>query len=95
MPVWAGSSDASWSATPIRSRTSTGSRATSNPATSARPEVGRRRVHSTCTSVGYGDIHPNDAGAGGVCAAEAIVGQLYLAIMIARLVGIQVTRHTD
>ena len=48
----------------------------------------------TLTSVGYGDIHPNDAGAGGVCAAEAIVGQLYLAIMIARLVGIWVTRHT-
>ena len=48
----------------------------------------------TLTTVGYGDIHPNDAGAGGVCAAEAIVGQLYLAIMIARLVGIQVTRHT-
>ena len=48
----------------------------------------------TLTSVCYGDIHPNDVGAGGVCAAEAIVGQLYLAIMIARLVGIWVTRHT-
>jgi len=46
----------------------------------------------TLTSVGYGDIHPNDAGAGGVCAAEAIIGQLYLAIMIARLVGIRVAR---
>jgi hypothetical protein len=48
---------------------------------------------TTLTSVGYGDIHPNDVGAGGISAAEAVVGQLYLAIMIGRMVGLQVGRR--
>jgi voltage-gated potassium channel len=43
---------------------------------------------ATLTTLGYGDIHPNDPGPGSLCAAEALVGQLYLAIMIARLVGL-------
>ena len=47
---------------------------------------------STLTTVGYGDIHPNDPQAGSLCAAEALIGQLYLAIMIARLVGLHATR---
>src|SRR5262245_29244330 len=47
---------------------------------------------STLTTVGYGDIHPNDPAAGSLCAAEGIVGQLYLAIMIARLVGLHTSR---
>jgi hypothetical protein len=47
---------------------------------------------ATLTTVGYGDIHPNDPAAGSQCAAEGIVGQLYLAIMIARLVGLH-TSH--
>jgi len=48
---------------------------------------------STLTSVGYGDIHPNDVSSGGISVAEAIVGQLYLAIMIGRMVGLQVARR--
>jgi Ion channel len=42
----------------------------------------------TLTSVGFGDILPTGAPGGGLCIGEAIVGQLYLAIMIARMVGI-------
>jgi Ion channel len=42
----------------------------------------------TLTTVGYGDVTPAWPGAGGLAAAEAIVGQLYLAITIARLVGL-------
>jgi cellulose synthase/poly-beta-1,6-N-acetylglucosamine synthase-like glycosyltransferase len=48
----------------------------------------------TLTTVGYGDITPLWPGAGGLVAAEAIVGQLYLAITIARLVGLHASRRT-
>jgi Ion channel len=47
---------------------------------------------ATLTTVGYGSIHPNDPAAGSICAAEALIGQLYLAIMIARLVGLHTSR---
>ena len=47
----------------------------------------------TLTTVGYGDITPAWPGAGGLAAAEAIVGQLYLAITIARLVGLHASRR--
>ena len=48
----------------------------------------------TLTTVGYGDITPQWAGAGGLAAAEAIVGQLYLTITIARLVGLHISQRT-
>jgi hypothetical protein len=48
----------------------------------------------TLTTVGYGDITPVWPGAGGLAAAEALVGQLYLAITIARLVGLHASRST-
>lgn len=47
----------------------------------------------TLTTVGYGDITPVWPGAGGLAAAEAIIGQLYLAITIARLVGLHTSRR--
>ncbi|MBZ5688547.1 MAG: potassium channel family protein, partial [Acidobacteriia bacterium] len=47
----------------------------------------------TLTTVGYGDITPQWAGAGGLAAAEAVVGQLYLAITIARLVGLHISQR--
>jgi multisubunit Na+/H+ antiporter MnhF subunit len=47
---------------------------------------------ATLTTVGYGGIRPNDPPTGSLCAAEALIGQLYLAIMIARLVGLHATR---
>jgi len=50
--------------------------------------------YQTLTSVTYGDIRPTTAAVGGLCLAEAITGQLYLAIMIARLVGIHTAQRT-
>lgn len=47
----------------------------------------------TLTTVGYGDISPGWPGAGGLAAAEAIVGQLYLGITIARLVGLHISQR--
>ena len=44
------------------------------------------------TTVGFGDIMPKGPTASGLCVAEAIVGQLYMAIMIARMVGILASR---
>jgi len=49
----------------------------------------------TLTTVGYGVIHPNDPGIGGLCVAEAICGQLYLAIMISRMVGLHLATNTQ
>ncbi len=49
---------------------------------------------ATLTTLGYGEIHPTDAVGGSICAAEALVGQLYLAIMIARMVGLHTARQT-
>ncbi len=43
---------------------------------------------ATLTTVGYGDIHPNWPAIGALAITEAIVGQLYLAITVARLVGL-------
>src|SRR5262249_13238592 len=48
---------------------------------------------ATLTTLGYGDIHPTDPGGGSLCAAEALIGQLYLAIMIARMVGLQTAQR--
>jgi voltage-gated potassium channel len=49
----------------------------------------------TLTTIAYGDIHPTTAGAGGLAISEAIVGQLYLAIMITRLVALQLAGRSD
>ena len=48
----------------------------------------------TLTTVAYGTIHPTDPGVGMLCAAEALIGQLYLAIMIARMVGLHIAERT-
>lgn len=50
---------------------------------------------ATLTTVGYGDIHPTNPAMGSVAVAESIVGQLYLAIMIARMVGLHAARRSD
>jgi hypothetical protein len=47
----------------------------------------------TLTTVGYGDITPIWPGAAGLAVSEAIVGQLYLAITVARLVGLHTSRR--
>jgi len=59
-----------------------------------------RTVHSellylsvvTLSTLGYGDVLPVTAQARMLAAIEAIIGQLYLAVLIARLVGIEATR---
>ena len=42
----------------------------------------------TLTTVGYGDVTPASAAARSLAVGEAIVGQLYLAIFVARLMGL-------
>jgi voltage-gated potassium channel len=44
----------------------------------------------TLTTIGYGVVHPANPAVGGLCVAEALVGQFYLGIMIARMVGLHI-----
>ena len=44
----------------------------------------------TMMTMTYGDIRPTNLTAGSLCMSETLVGQLYLAIMIARLVGVRI-----
>ena len=44
----------------------------------------------TLTTLGYGDITPNTSPAAAMSALEAVTGQLYLAILIARFVGLHI-----
>jgi len=46
----------------------------------------------TLSSVGYGDISPVSAAARGLSSIEGLSGQLFLAVLIARLVGIHSAR---
>ena len=46
---------------------------------------------STQTSLGYGDILPKSDLARGLAMARGIIGQLYLSVMVARLVGLYVS----
>lgn len=46
----------------------------------------------TLTTLGYGDIVPASAPARMLASLEAIVGQLYLTIVVARLVGLQISQ---
>jgi hypothetical protein len=47
----------------------------------------------TMTTLGYGDITPHTILAGTLAYAQAVVGQLYVALTIARIVGIQVSQE--
>ena len=46
----------------------------------------------TFTTLGYGDIVPANSVSGMLSASEAVVGQLYVAIFVARLVSLQVSQ---
>lgn len=48
----------------------------------------------TLTTLGYGDITPQTTVAQTACYLEAVMGQLYVAILIARLVGLNIV-HTS
>ena len=45
----------------------------------------------TLTTLGYGDITPHSEGARMLAYVEALIGQLYVAVLLARLVAIQIT----
>ena len=47
----------------------------------------------TLTTLGYGDLTPNNIMVGTITYMEALFGQLYIAIMIARLVGLYAARN--
>ncbi len=48
----------------------------------------------TITTLGYGDVTPVTPGAQFLCAAEAVVGQLYVAILIGGLVALWISNRT-
>lgn len=49
----------------------------------------------TLTTAGYGDIVPATPLTRILAALEAVLGQFYLAVLVAGLVGIRVSRHSD
>jgi hypothetical protein len=49
----------------------------------------------TITTLGYGDITPNTGFAASLSVAEAVVGQLYMTVQVAWLVGIHVASHYE
>jgi len=49
----------------------------------------------TLTTLGYGDITPQTAGAASLCQMEAIVGQFYTAVVVAWFVGMHVSNRHD
>jgi hypothetical protein len=48
----------------------------------------------TLSTLGYGDIVPIAAAARMLAAVEAVVGQLYLAVLVARLVGLHISHSS-
>ncbi len=49
----------------------------------------------TLTTLGYGDIRPLSPQAGTLAILEAIIGQLYLAVLIARLLGMHIAQSRE
>lgn len=49
----------------------------------------------TLSTLGYGDIIPATAGAKSLASLEAIAGQFYLTILVARLVGLHISQGED
>jgi hypothetical protein len=47
------------------------------------------------TTLGYGDISPITSHAYSLAVLEAIIGQLYLTVLVARLVGLHISHSTD
>ncbi len=47
----------------------------------------------TLTTLGYGDITPQTPAAMALCQVEAILGQFFITVLVARLVGIQVAQE--
>ena len=49
----------------------------------------------TMTTLGFGDITPHTPQAGAFVTAQAIIGQMYLAVLVARLVSLQITHQLE
>ena len=49
----------------------------------------------TLTTLGYGDISPASSMARMLAAIEAVVGQVYLTVLVARLVGLHIAQATN
>ena len=49
----------------------------------------------TLTTLGYGDISPITSHVYSLAVLEAIIGQLYLTVLVARLVGLHISHSTD
>jgi len=49
----------------------------------------------TLTTLGYGDISPRSDAARSLCMTEAMVGQLFLAVLIARLIGLHIAQRKE
>jgi len=48
----------------------------------------------TLATLGYGDLTPATPAMRGLAVFEAVIGQLYLALLVARLVGLQTAAHS-
>lgn len=51
--------------------------------------------YTTLTTLGYGNISPTTPRADSLATSEAIVGQFYVAVLIGRLVSMQLSQRTD
>jgi hypothetical protein len=49
----------------------------------------------TLTTLGYGDVTPLTAQASSLCLLEALIGQLYLTVLIAMLVGVYISQSLE
>ena len=49
----------------------------------------------TLTTLGYGDITPLEPMARGLAALEAVIGPVYLTVLVARLVGMHISGDSD
>ncbi len=49
----------------------------------------------TLTTVGYGDVLPRSDAARTLAALEAVMGQIYLTVLVARLVGLHIVHSHD
>ncbi|MBT4865227.1 MAG: two pore domain potassium channel family protein [Planctomycetaceae bacterium] len=62
---------------------------------SERTSVALYFSYVTLTTLGYGDITPATTPARMFCSLEAIFGQLYLAVLVARLVGLHIAHQSN
>jgi voltage-gated potassium channel Kch len=49
----------------------------------------------TMTTLGYGDVTPRSNAAGNLAVLQALTGQIYLAVILARIVSLLVTRPDE